>query len=51
MDDIPNKSIFSIGDFRHNVQTKEEADYYGSMVPHAPKSFFNLGYGEDEKKK
>ncbi len=24
----PNKSIFSIGDFRHNLNSKEDSNYY-----------------------
>lgn len=33
----PNKSIYSIGDFRHNLVMKEDADYYSSLVNHKPK--------------
>ena len=35
------KSIFSIGDFRHNVMTKNDAKYYGNKVSQKPKNFFN----------
>lgn len=33
----PNKSIYSIGDFRHNLVMKEDTDYYSSLVSHQPK--------------
>ena len=35
------KSIFSFGDFRHDVMTKKEAKYYGSKISQKPKNFFN----------
>ena len=36
-----NKSIFSYGDFRNNVITKEQHIYYDSKVSQSPKLFFN----------
>jgi len=36
----PNKSIFSIGDFRHNLVMQEDADYYSSLVSPKPKQMF-----------
>lgn len=41
----PNKSIFNIGDFRHNVSTKEETQLYGSQVSQLPKKFFDWDDG------
>ena len=35
----PKKSVFSIGDFRHNVVTAEEAEYYSKEVSSKPKKF------------
>lgn len=43
----PNKSIFNFGDFRHDVRTQDEANYYGSQVSQMPKKFFDW---DDEKK-
>lgn len=36
-DELPNKSIFSYMDFRHNLTTREEADKFGKMVSQVPK--------------
>lgn len=35
----PNKSVYSIGDYRHNLVLKEDADKYSSTVTQLPKSF------------
>lgn len=35
----PNKSIYNIGDFRHNLVIKEDADKYSSMISPKPKQF------------
>jgi hypothetical protein len=40
-----NKSIFSIGDYRHNVPRKEEADFYSQHVSKEPKIFFGWDDG------
>jgi hypothetical protein len=45
--DDKNRSIFSFGDFRNNVPTKKQQEYYDSKVSKKPKSFFNW----DDKKK
>ena len=42
----PEKSIFSYMDFRNNVVTKKDADYYGGMVPQVPKKFFDWDDGK-----
>ena len=42
----PEKSIFSFMDFRNNVVTKKEAEYYGSLVPQVPKKFFDWDDGK-----
>ena len=42
-----NRSIFSYGDFRHNVVTKKEHEYYDSKVSQEPKKFFDW----DDKKR
>ena len=52
----PNKSIYSLGDFRHNLVLKEDADKFSSTVRHEPKSFlawddgkkFNQKYKKDK---
>ena len=36
-----NKSVFNIGDFRHNVATKENADLHMNKVSKSPKEFFS----------
>ena len=41
-----SRSIFSIQDFRHNVITKKEHDYYDSMVNQKPKKFFDWDDGK-----
>ena len=35
----PNKSIYAIGDYRHNLVMKEDADKYSSTVTQKPKTF------------
>lgn len=40
-----NKSIFSIGDYRHNLAQKSEADFYSADVSKQPKSFFSWDDG------
>ena len=40
------RSIFNIGDFSHNVPTKENAQYYGSKVSQLPKVFFEWDDGK-----
>ena len=42
----PQRSIFSYMDFRHNVVTKEQAEYYGSLVSQSPKKFFDWDDGK-----
>ena len=42
-----NKSVFSVGDFRHNLLLKEQADYFSSKVSQNPKSF--LGWDDGTK--
>ena len=42
-----NKSIFSYGDFRNNVLTKKQHEYYDSKVSQLPKKFFDW----DDKKR
>ena len=42
-----NKSVFSYGDFRNNVVTKQQHEYYDSKVSQIPKKFFDW----DDKKK
>jgi hypothetical protein len=36
-----NKSVFSIGDYRHNLPYKEETEFFGSQVQQIPKQFFS----------
>ena len=40
-----NKSVFSYGDFRNNVLTKKQCEYYDSRVSQLPKRFFNRDDG------
>lgn len=40
-----NKSIFSIGDYRHNLAMKQEADLYSSKVSQLPKNFLSWDDG------
>ncbi len=42
-----NKSLFSYGDFRNNVHSKKEHEYYDSKVSQKPKKFFEW----DDKKR
>ena len=42
-----NKSIFNYGDFRNNVVTKKEHEYYDKKVSQVPKKFFDW----DDKKR
>jgi hypothetical protein len=35
----PNKSIFNIGDYRHNLVLKEDADIYSNNINKKPKQF------------
>ena len=55
-DYFPTKSVFSYTDFRNNVLTKKQADYYNSKVNQLPKQFlawddntkFNPKYKRDK---
>lgn len=40
-----HKSIFSIGDYRHNIALKHEADLYSSKVNQLPKQFLSWDDG------
>ena len=42
----PTRSIFSYGDFRNNVLTKEQVDFYNSKVSQVPKKFFDWDDGK-----
>ena len=42
----PNRSIFNYGDFRNNVLTKKEKDYYGEQVSQKPRKFFDWDDGK-----
>lgn len=44
----PGKSIFSIGDFRHDIRTMEEVNLYNQMALNQPKEYF--AWKEDPKK-
>ena len=41
-----NKSVFSYGDFRNNVVTKKEHEYYDKKVSQTPKKFFDWNDGK-----
>ena len=42
----PEKSIFSFMDFRNNIFTKKEAEYYGSVIQQVSKKFFDWDDGK-----
>ena len=42
----PKRSIFSYGDFRNNVLTKEQMEFYNSKVSQTPKKFFDWDDGK-----
>ena len=42
----PRRSIFSYGDFRNNVLTKKQMEYYNSKVSQEPKKFFDWDDGK-----
>ena len=42
----PKRSIFSYGDFRNNVLTKEQMEFYNSKVSQVPKKFFDWDDGK-----
>lgn len=45
----PQRSQFSIGDFRHNVRTSEEAQTYMSAAVPRPKEFLGWKEGPNQK--
>ena len=36
----PNRSVFAIGDYRHNVQTGEQVQKHTTNVSEAPKDLY-----------
>jgi len=42
----PSRSVFSYQDFRNNVNTNKEAEFYGSKVSQKPKRFFEWDDGK-----
>ena len=42
----PNRSVFNLDDFNHNVITKIESDYYTSRVSQLPRKFFDWDDGK-----
>ena len=38
---FPEKSIFSIGDFRHDIRTADEVSVYNQTATNQPKQFLN----------
>jgi hypothetical protein len=40
-----NKSIFSLGDYRHNLPYKDQTDYFSSKVSSQPKQFLSWDDG------
>jgi hypothetical protein len=53
-----NKSVFAIGDYRHNLPNKDQSDLHSSKVSQLPKQFlswddgavFNSKYAKDVSK-
>jgi len=46
LDYNPCRSIFTLQDFRHNVSTKNETNYFNSKVSQLPKKFFDWDDGK-----
>ena len=42
----PCRSVFTLQDFRHNVTTKNETNYFNSKVSQLPKKFFDWDDGK-----
>ena len=42
----PSRSIFTYGDFRNNVLTKKEKDFYDNKVSQKPRKFFDWDDGK-----
>ena len=42
----PNRSVFNLNDFRHNLLFKNETNFYGSKVSQLPRTFFNWDDGK-----
>ena len=42
----PSRSVFNIDDFRHNVFTRYDANFYGSKVSQLPRKFFDWNDGK-----
>ena len=47
LDYDPKRSIFSFGDFRHNIMTKKEKEIYNAKVSQEPKKFFDWDDGKN----
>lgn len=41
-----SRSVFALGDFRHNLLTKEQARFYDTRVSQKPKRFFDWDDGK-----
>jgi hypothetical protein len=46
VDYYPARSIFTLGDFRNNVLTKNEKDFYDVKVSQKPRKFFDWDDGK-----
>jgi hypothetical protein len=42
---LDNKSVFSIGDYRHNLNYKYQVDLYSTGINKKPKQFFDWDDG------
>ena len=42
----PNRSVFNLNDFRHNLLFKNETNFYSSKVSQLPRTFFNWDDGK-----
>ena len=42
----PLKSVFSLGDFRHNIRIKSNVSFYGNQISQKPKQFFDWDDGK-----
>ena len=42
----PYRSVFNLNDFRHNLITRKQANYYGAKVSQMPRKFFDWDDGK-----
>lgn len=45
INNLDDKSVFSIGDYRHNLNYKNQVDFYSTGINQKPKQFFDWDDG------